>query len=533
MTVSETDLAAIRAGMKAVKAPTQFDRVYKDECAFSFENPFCEEGLFVSLASWYGFARDRVEADSSGNGNTLYLHEKFHKVFKPKEDIPDPTKMAIGVEGGFTAGPQFDIVKDHSLAIVTADGIKKVPLVDDLPTVVVDACNAIIKSDGASYKDDVLAWEDDEAVTDSVYAADLVQISDPPKVSPDPSQWKCQEFGTKDNLWLNLSTGHIGGGRKYADGSGGSGGALVHFENTGKKYPLAVKLGTITPQGGDVFSYAEDRSCRDPKLAEHLANLGIDIMKQEKTVKTTSELCVEFNINHDSFAILEGNKELPPVFGPGFQGLTNIGNSCYIASVMQCLAALPEVAERYYNNSEAVFMTAPDDIPNDHVAQMAKLISGLCSGKHSKEGENDNPSYQVRPNMFKKLFGKNHPEFSSSRQQDAQEYFNHLVETLTRSEHAEAPRLTGSKRLSSLFEFESIERISCNTTKKVRYATSKERMLGLHIPLDAAVNASEVAAYKEKVKQDEAEGKKDEKDEPVIPEVQLQSLLSRYLAPGM
>eukprot|EP01060_Flectonema_neradi_P039831 TRINITY_DN8922_c0_g1_i1.p1 TRINITY_DN8922_c0_g1~~TRINITY_DN8922_c0_g1_i1.p1 ORF type:complete len:440 (+),score=100.56 TRINITY_DN8922_c0_g1_i1:45-1364(+) len=438
MSVSETDLEAIRAGMKNVKKPSQFDRVYKDECVLSFENPFCEDGLFVSLSSWFGFAKDRVQADSAANNNTLYLHEKFHKVFKPKEDIPEPTKLAIGVEGGFNAGPQFDIVKDHLLAIVTSDGIKTVPLVDELPTIVIDACNAIIKSDGASYQDDVLAWEDNEAVTDSVYANDLVQVENPPKISPDPSQWKCEEFGTTENLWLNLSTGHIGGGRKYADGSGGSGGAIVHFERTGSKYPLAVKLGTITPQGGDVFSYAEDRSCRDPKLAEHLAHFGIDIMKQEKTVRTTTELNVEMNINHDSFAILEGNKELPPVFGPGFQGLTNIGNSCYIASVMQCLAALPEVAERYSENSEAIFMTSPSDIPNDHITQMAKLITGLCSGKHSKEGENDNPAYQIRPNVFKKLFGKNHPEFSSSRQQDAQEYFNHLVEVISRSEHAEA-----------------------------------------------------------------------------------------------
>jgi len=38
------------------------------------------------------------------------------------------------------------------------------------------------------------------------------------------------------------------------DGSGGNGAALRHYEATGRKYPLVVKLGTLSPHGGDVFS---------------------------------------------------------------------------------------------------------------------------------------------------------------------------------------------------------------------------------------------------------------------------------------
>lgn len=52
------------------------------------------------------------------------------------------------------------------------------------------------------------------------------------------------------------------------DGSGGNGAALRHFEATGSKYPLVVKLGTITPHSADVFSYAPDENdmVEDPKL---------------------------------------------------------------------------------------------------------------------------------------------------------------------------------------------------------------------------------------------------------------------------
>lgn len=56
------------------------------------------------------------------------------------------------------------------------------------------------------------------------------------------------------------------------DGSGGNGAAVRHYEATGKKYPLAVKLGTITPHSADVFSYAEDDMVTDPKLVNSLAS---------------------------------------------------------------------------------------------------------------------------------------------------------------------------------------------------------------------------------------------------------------------
>ena len=51
-------------------------------------------------------------------------------------------------------------------------------------------------------------------------------------------------------------------------GLSGNGAALRHFQATGNKYPLAVKLGTITPHGADVYSYApdEDDMVLDPKL---------------------------------------------------------------------------------------------------------------------------------------------------------------------------------------------------------------------------------------------------------------------------
>ena len=45
---------------------------------------------------------------------------------------------------------------------------------------------------------------------------------------------------------MNLTCGTILCGRKYFDGTGGNNHAVEYYDQT--KYPLAVKLGTITPQ---------------------------------------------------------------------------------------------------------------------------------------------------------------------------------------------------------------------------------------------------------------------------------------------
>lgn len=83
---------------------------------------------------------------------------------------------------------------------------------------------------------------------------------------------------------------------QHFDGSGGNGSALRHFEATGRKYPLVVKLGTITPHGADVYSYAldEDNMVIDPELNKHLAHWGINMVQMEKTEKTMNELQVQF-----------------------------------------------------------------------------------------------------------------------------------------------------------------------------------------------------------------------------------------------
>lgn len=78
---------------------------------------------------------------------------------------------------------------------------------------------------------------------------------------------------------------------------------------------------------------------------------------------------------------------------------------------------------------------------------MYKLADGLLSGRYSvpatgptqRQGgellhKSPTPVFQdgIRPVTFKAVIGKGHAEFSTMRQQDSEEFFTHLLNTLRR-----------------------------------------------------------------------------------------------------
>ena len=144
-----------------------------------------------------------------------------------------------------------------------------------------------------------------EQPMETEYHESLPQEHNGKMLPPDKAQWCCDKTkqrlgdGTDQtaSLWLNLSDGFIGGGRKYWDGTGGNNTAIDHYEEMkkeGKHYTLAVKLGTITADGAEVYSYApeEDDLVSIPleRLKELLAHWGIDIAHMEKTESGMQDL---------------------------------------------------------------------------------------------------------------------------------------------------------------------------------------------------------------------------------------------------
>jgi ubiquitin carboxyl-terminal hydrolase 5/13 len=58
---------------------------------------------------------------------------------------------------------------------------------------------------------------------------------------------KCGDCDLSSNLWLCMTCGHLGCGRKQYDGSGGNNHGVDHGKDA--HHPLVCKMGTITPEG--------------------------------------------------------------------------------------------------------------------------------------------------------------------------------------------------------------------------------------------------------------------------------------------
>jgi len=50
--VEEAVLDLVRAGMRGLKAPGHYDKVFKEECMYSFDTPFSPGGLYVNLKTF-------------------------------------------------------------------------------------------------------------------------------------------------------------------------------------------------------------------------------------------------------------------------------------------------------------------------------------------------------------------------------------------------------------------------------------------------------------------------------------------------
>uniref|UniRef100_A0A3P9K4T4 Ubiquitin carboxyl-terminal hydrolase n=1 Tax=Oryzias latipes TaxID=8090 RepID=A0A3P9K4T4_ORYLA len=489
--------------LSTIRVPKPGDRVHKDECALSFASPESEGGLYVCMNSFLGFGSQYVERHHARTGQRAYLHITRTRKAKKEDDNNSgsghppkkkPTRLAIGIEGGFDVElEQYEedvkVVLLPERQEVTSEDLATMP--DVVRERVSLSMAGIMAADSVSHALQVQQW-DGEVRQESKHAADLKQLDNGLKIPP--TGWRCEVCDLQENLWMNLTDGKVLCGRRYFDGTGGNNHALLHFQETG--YPLAVKLGTITPDGADVYSYDEDDMVLDSKLAEHLSHFGIDMMTMEKTERTMTELEIAVNQRVGEWEVIqESGTTLRPLFGPGLTGMKNLGNSCYLNSVMQVLFTIPDFQNKYVANIDKIIDEAPSDPTQDFKTQVAKLGYGLLSGDYSKPaldlGDENGASEPrgdqigIAPRMFKALVGRGHPEFSTNRQQDAQEFLLHFINMVERN-------CRSGSNPSEAFRFLVEDRIVCQQSQKAKYTQRVEYIVQLPVPMDQATNTEEL-----------------------------------------
>jgi ubiquitin carboxyl-terminal hydrolase 4/11/15 len=106
----------------------------------------------------------------------------------------------------------------------------------------------------------------------------------------------------------------------------------------------------------------------------------------------------------------------------GTVGLSNLGNTCYMNSALQCIRATEELTA-YFLEKEWKQELNVDNVLG-HGGQIAKTYAGFLEAVY-QPGQNS-----FTPRNFKAVLGKCGPQFSGYGQQDSQEFMSFLVDAL-------------------------------------------------------------------------------------------------------
>lgn len=186
-----------------------------------------------------------------------------------------------------------------------------------------------------------------------------------------------------------------------------------------------------------------------------------------------------------------------------------------MSSVLQALFALLPFQQRYSApNAVQHWSECGEPLPASCLeCQMYKIADGLVSGRYSRPRRTDadtalqnplagvagasaavtttpQPVFQegIRPITFKTLIGRRHVEFATMRQQDAEEFFTHLLTSLRRRTRPH-PRGGGGGDESppgteptETFAYALERRLQCTACAGVRYRVDPHDVLSVPVP---------------------------------------------------
>lgn len=349
-------------------------------------------------------------------------------------------------------------------------GSYKVVLSSDDPTEKPDFIDCILNAKSQITMDQTHSWELTMSSCDHIKKFEPSLMNQTLRIDL-LNGVQCKDCSLTQNLWLCLHCGNIACGREQV-GIEGHSHALAHYEDN-RTHSLAVKLGSLSATTNDVYCYSCDEDVRFPdnnQLREILLNLyRIDLFSiGQAKEKTLTELQVEQNLQWDFCMTDSQGKDLIllPNGAKYGLGLQNLGNSCYMNSVLQMLFHDKEWVQ--YLIKEYGGVEFPRDImyPSTNLrCQWIKLYRAMVL-------EPEMYPNGIKPTTFKKCISQGNREFESQRQQDAMEFFTFIMDRV--------------ESVSKMTQFMLVDRLKCTKCGKVKHTEQVSNSIQVPLPEDPA-----------------------------------------------
>ncbi|KAM5125522.1 uncharacterized protein ACMZJ9_022138, partial [Mantella aurantiaca] len=226
----------------------------------------------------------------------------------------------------------------------------------------------------------------------------------------DPDLCKFNFTGSRIDISLQKKQSQRWGGLEAPTPQGAVGGAKVAM-------PASPAPLDKAPPGSNALCSKEEKPRPEEK-----ARATTDNLKSEPQLPSTKPTCMVPPMTHSAVSSDITQEEEKRVCLPGFTGLVNLGNTCFMNSVIQSLSNTRELRDYFQDHSfeSEINCNNPLGTGGRLAVSFAVLLRSLWKGTH----------HAFQPSKLKAIVASKAGQFTGCAQHDAQEFMAFLLDGL-------------------------------------------------------------------------------------------------------